>query len=145
MYVLLRYLILIELLLFLLLLSSDNLLLSLDELLDNRNVDVWRGASRCIGLDQLLLNASKDAFDVHRGLKHTCICIVNSWCNHSLSLRLLIDCCWLDALLIKCTRFRLHNLCRLWDQICRHHYILGHQSFLLFPFFVFQVVQKHFS
>ena len=36
-------------------------------------------------------------------------------------------------------------MCGLWDQVSRHHYILGHQSFLLLPFFVFQVVQKHFS
>ena len=148
---LLSHLILIELLLllFLLLLGSDNLLLGLDELLDDGNVDVRRGTSCRIGLDQLLLNASKDTFDVHRGLEHAwvriCCNVIIKWCTHSLSLLWLIACCWLVVLLIECTRIRLHHLCGLWDQIGRHHYILGNQSFLLFPLFVFQVVQKHFS
>lgn len=95
--VLLRHLVVIELLLllFLLLLGCNDLLLSLDELLDDGDVDVWRGTSRRVGLDQLLLNASEDAFHVHRRLNHTRVCICHVTCsNHSLNLLLLLIDYW---------------------------------------------------
>ncbi len=137
----------------LLLLVGHYLLLGLNELLNDGYVDVWGWSSSGASLDQLLLDAPEDAFDVDRRNGETCVGLAGDLGLSNLLLLYCYCCQWLLQWLLHNILDRvidqllllLHYLLWLRYQLLGHHDILGHQRFLLFSLFVLQESQEYFS